>query len=186
MELITTNRDYIVCHHFLVPFYQQLHCWSLGMDKLFHPTLYNDCNYWSISGADYLIPHRSLCAAKQIARKTCIICLTYDTLTVLLLELIATKRDLVFYHHSLDQDGGDIMNGYLSWRHDLWRCRITGHLYGESGSHGWIWNALHGAYNFLICSIAAIYLIVFNSTCYVKWDYRNVVGCALFGCWASY
>ena len=32
----------------------KLHCWSLGMDKWFHPTLYNGCNYLSIQGL-YLI-----------------------------------------------------------------------------------------------------------------------------------
>ena len=29
---------------------QRLHCWSLGMDKLFHPTVYNGCNYLSMLG----------------------------------------------------------------------------------------------------------------------------------------
>ena len=29
---------------------QRLHCWSLGMDKKFHLTLYNGCNYLSMLG----------------------------------------------------------------------------------------------------------------------------------------
>ena len=29
---------------------QRLHRWSLGMDKWFHPTLYNECNYLSMLG----------------------------------------------------------------------------------------------------------------------------------------
>ena len=29
---------------------QQLHRWSLGMDKLFHPALYNGCDYLSMLG----------------------------------------------------------------------------------------------------------------------------------------
>ena len=33
-----------------VPKLQRLHRWSLGMDKLFHPTLYNGCDYLSMLG----------------------------------------------------------------------------------------------------------------------------------------
>ena len=33
-----------------IPKLQRLHRWSLGMDKLFHPTLYNECNYLSMLG----------------------------------------------------------------------------------------------------------------------------------------
>ena len=29
---------------------QQLHCSSMGMDKCFHPTLYNGCNYLTMQG----------------------------------------------------------------------------------------------------------------------------------------
>ena len=32
------------------PKLQRWHCWSLGMDKLFYPTLYNGCNYLSMLG----------------------------------------------------------------------------------------------------------------------------------------
>ena len=31
-----------------IPKFQRLHRWSLGMDKLFHPTHYNGCNYLSM------------------------------------------------------------------------------------------------------------------------------------------
>ena len=33
-----------------IPKLQRLHRWSLGMDKLFHPTHYNGCNYLSMLG----------------------------------------------------------------------------------------------------------------------------------------
>ena len=33
-----------------IPKLQRLHRWSLGMDKYFHPTLYNGCNYLSMLG----------------------------------------------------------------------------------------------------------------------------------------
>ena len=33
-----------------IPKLQWLHHWSLGMDKQFHPTLYNGCNYLSMLG----------------------------------------------------------------------------------------------------------------------------------------
>ena len=33
-----------------IPKLQWCHCWSLGRDKLFHPTLYNGCNYLSMQG----------------------------------------------------------------------------------------------------------------------------------------
>ena len=33
-----------------IPKLQRLHCWSLGMDKWFHPTVYNGCDYLSMLG----------------------------------------------------------------------------------------------------------------------------------------
>ena len=33
-----------------IPKLQRLHCWSLGMGKKFHPTLYNGCDYLSMLG----------------------------------------------------------------------------------------------------------------------------------------
>ena len=33
-----------------IPKRQRLHCWSLGMDKWFHPRLYNGWNYFSMLG----------------------------------------------------------------------------------------------------------------------------------------
>ena len=33
-----------------IPKLQWLHCWSLGMDKLFHPTLHNGCKYLFLQG----------------------------------------------------------------------------------------------------------------------------------------
>ena len=33
-----------------IPKLQRLHPWSLGMEKWFHPTLYNGCNYLSVLG----------------------------------------------------------------------------------------------------------------------------------------
>ena len=33
-----------------IPKLQRLHRWSLGMDKLFHPTLHNGCDYISMLG----------------------------------------------------------------------------------------------------------------------------------------
>ena len=33
-----------------IPKLQRLHRWSLGMDKTFHPTFYNGCNYLSMLG----------------------------------------------------------------------------------------------------------------------------------------
>ena len=33
-----------------IPKLQRLHRWSLGMDKLFHPTSYNGCNHLSMLG----------------------------------------------------------------------------------------------------------------------------------------
>ena len=32
---------------------QRLHRWSLGMDKQFHPTIYNGCNYLSMPGLKF-------------------------------------------------------------------------------------------------------------------------------------
>ena len=32
-----------------------LNCWSLGMDKKFHPTLYNECNYLCMLGLKLII-----------------------------------------------------------------------------------------------------------------------------------
>ena len=37
-------------NHLSIPKLQRLHRWSLGMDKQFHPTLYNGCNYLSMLG----------------------------------------------------------------------------------------------------------------------------------------
>ena len=37
-------------NYWSIPQLQQLHCGSLGMDKLFHPTLYDRCIYLSMLG----------------------------------------------------------------------------------------------------------------------------------------
>ena len=37
-------------NHLSIPKLHRLHRWSLGMDKLFHPTLYQACNYLSELG----------------------------------------------------------------------------------------------------------------------------------------
>ena len=37
-------------HYLSIPKLQGLQHWSLGMDKLFHPTLYDGCNYLSMLG----------------------------------------------------------------------------------------------------------------------------------------
>ena len=37
-----------------IPKLQQLHRWSLGMDKLFHPALHNGCNYISMLGLKFI------------------------------------------------------------------------------------------------------------------------------------
>ena len=34
-----------------IPKLQRLHCWSLGMDRLFHSTLHTGCNYLSMLGS---------------------------------------------------------------------------------------------------------------------------------------
>ena len=37
-------------NYWSIPKLQRLHRWSLGMDKWFHPTFYNECNYLSMLG----------------------------------------------------------------------------------------------------------------------------------------
>ena len=37
-----------------IPKLQCLHCWSLGMDKWFHPTLYWACDYLSMLGVKFI------------------------------------------------------------------------------------------------------------------------------------
>ena len=46
-------NDIYICmewNYLSIPKLQRLHSWSLGMDKLFHPTCYNGCNNVSMLG----------------------------------------------------------------------------------------------------------------------------------------
>ena len=55
---------------------QWLYCWSLGMDKEFHPTLYNGCNYLSMLGLKLNL------ISKRRPRTSGTIMLTSDSLSV--------------------------------------------------------------------------------------------------------